>query len=217
LPLSQQAAGQLEEIETMLGDRDWDENTQDAWSYSWGNSKYSSKKVYNLLMGSSEVSPLFSWLWASCTLGKHKFFFWLLIRDRLNTRNLLRRKNMDIDDYSCVLCNGGHEETSFHLFFECSFSQSCWSSIPITWNLNLPSLGMVIDARSSFGNVIFREIFITACWVIWTSRNAVIFDNAQADINLWKRNFREELGQVCTKAKPSKQVLLNSWRDSFIV
>uniref|UniRef100_A0A0A8ZD98 Reverse transcriptase zinc-binding domain-containing protein n=1 Tax=Arundo donax TaxID=35708 RepID=A0A0A8ZD98_ARUDO len=32
-------------------------------------------------------------MWKSCAQGKHKFFFWLLLKDRLNTRNLLKRKN----------------------------------------------------------------------------------------------------------------------------
>lgn len=47
---------------------------------------------------------------------------------------------------------------------------------------------------------IFGEIFVTACWVIWTLRNDVIFDNGQISLNIWKRKFREELGLVCTKA-----------------
>jgi hypothetical protein len=76
-----------------------------------------SSAVKRPITSNSEASPLFFGLWASCNLGKHKFFFWLLIRDILNTTNLLRRKNMELDDYTCVLCNGGHEETSFHLFF----------------------------------------------------------------------------------------------------
>ena len=79
-----------------------------------------------------------------------------------------------------------------------TFSQSCWNAILIHWNMNLSPLDMIIEARSNFGNLIFREIFITTCWVIWTSRNAVIFYNAQVDINVWKRHFNEELGQVCT-------------------
>jgi hypothetical protein len=44
---------------------------------------------------------------AFSNLGKHKFFFWLLLRDMLNTRHLLRRKNMEFEDYrivvSCVI------------------------------------------------------------------------------------------------------------------
>ena len=161
------------------------------------------------------VSPLFSWLWVSNNLGKHKFFFWLLIRDRLNTRNLLRWKNRELEDYNCVLCNEGHEETSFHLFFECAFSKSCWNTIPIDWNLNLQPLDMVIEARTAFGSIIFREIFITACWIIWTTRNGVIFDSGQIDLSAWKRQFKNELGLVCHKAKPARQALLNQWRDSY--
>ena len=117
LPLSTQAAIQLEELLDLVHNINWDESANDSWIYFWGNSNYSSKKAYKLLIGTEQASPLFPWLWPSSNLGKHKFFFRLLLRDRLNTRNLLRRKNMHLDDYNCVLCNAGHEETSFHLFF----------------------------------------------------------------------------------------------------
>jgi hypothetical protein len=70
-----------------------------------------------------------------------------MIRDRLNTRNLLRRKNMHLEDYSYVLCNSGQEETSWHLFFECPFSQLCWDTIPIIWNLDLEPFDMVLEAK----------------------------------------------------------------------
>jgi hypothetical protein len=56
--------------------------------------------------------------------------------------------------------------------------------------VNLPHLDMVIDARTRFGSPIFREIFITACWISWTTRNTVIFYNGQIDINLWKQRFK---------------------------
>jgi hypothetical protein len=123
---------------------------------------------------------------------------------------------MALDDYSCVLCNTGCEETSFHLFFDCSFSQASWNSISIIWNRNLQPLDMIIEARTTFGNPVFREIFITACWTIWTTRNAFIFDNEHFSLPNWKRVFKEELGLVCTKAKPSRQPAFNLWRDSFI-
>ena len=134
----------------------------DIWSYCWGSPKFSSKKAYGALIGTTAASPLFKWLWASSNLGQHKFFFWLFLRDRLNTRNILRRKNMTLDCYNCVLCNLDCEETCFHLFFECPFSRDCWSTIPINWNLNLNPLDMILQAREDFGDAIFREIVITA-------------------------------------------------------
>jgi hypothetical protein len=63
---------------------------------------------------------------------------------------------------------------------------------------------MMLQARADFGSVIFREIIITAYWVIWNTRNKIIFDNGQRNLTLWKRQFREELGLVCTKAKSNK-------------
>jgi hypothetical protein len=122
----------------------------------------------------------------------------------LNTRNILKRKNMHLDDYNCVLSNLGCEETSFHLFFECPFSRDWWATIPIDWNLNLTPLDMVLQARADFKNAIFREIAITACWVIWNTRNYVVFDTGQINIHLWKRQFKEEFGLVCTKAKAAR-------------
>jgi hypothetical protein len=128
--------------------------------------------MYKILQGYTQASPLFKWLWGASNLSMHKFFFWLLLRDRLNTRNLLRRKNRFLEDYNCV-----QEETLFqtlfHLFFECPFSVSCWNSIGIHWNLNLQPLDMIISARQDFGSKIFREIIIIACWATWLVRNGV--------------------------------------------
>lgn len=215
LPLSQEAAAQLEHMQEYLENSNFSETDIDVWSYTWGTTKFSSKKTYTKLQDQSEASPLFTWLWGSSNLGKHKFFFWLLLWDRLSTHNLLRRKRMFLEDYSCVLCNSGMEETLLHLFFECPFSTTCWQSISIHWGLNLQPLDMVITARKQFGSNIFREILITACWTIWLVRNGIIFDNQQPSISNWKRRFKEELGLVCTKAKPARQQALNLWRDNL--
>jgi len=56
---------------------------------------------------------------------------WLLLKDRLNTGNLLRRKNKALEDYNCAICNRGTEETIFHLFFEFPFRSSCWNYLGI--------------------------------------------------------------------------------------
>jgi len=74
LPLSTQAAIQLEELLDLVHNINWDESDNDSWIYSWGNSNYTSKKAYKLLIGTEQASPLFPWLWASSNLGKHKFF-----------------------------------------------------------------------------------------------------------------------------------------------
>jgi hypothetical protein len=104
----------------------------------------------------------------------------------------LRRKNKHLDDYTCVLCTNGHEETSFHLFFECPFSVTVGAPL-------LQPLDMIIQARRDFGSHIFTEIFITT-WTIWNARNGFIFYNKATSLTSWRIAFKEELGLVCTKA-----------------
>jgi hypothetical protein len=48
-------------------------------------------------------------MWKGDNLGKHKFFFWLLLKDRLSTRNLLRRKNMHLTSYLLGILNANRK------------------------------------------------------------------------------------------------------------
>lgn len=92
-----------------------------------GSSLYSSSKAYKRLIGSIPVHPCYSWPWKSAVQHKHKTFFWLLIKDRLSTRGLLKRKNMELPSYNCVLCMPNTEESMEHIFLQCPFAQQCWN------------------------------------------------------------------------------------------
>jgi hypothetical protein len=214
LPLSSEALSQLSELQVLLLESNMDLDEKDIWHYSWG-CLFIPKKAYTAMRGNIPASPLFKWLWKSSNLGKHKFFFWLLIRDRLNTRNLLRRKNRVLQSYNCVLCDSGAEETLFHLFFDCSFSRDCWNALHIFWDDSLDRLDMIIEARRLFGHNIFREIVITACWIIWKTRNGIIFYHGDRNFNRWKCHFKDELGLVCINAKPDIKTPLSTWLQQF--
>src|SRR3954463_3586480 len=68
-------------------------------------------------------------LWKSSCQRKHKFFFWLLLLDRLNTRNLLKRKCFTLASYECVFHGCISEETILHLFWDSPFAKACWPEI----------------------------------------------------------------------------------------
>jgi hypothetical protein len=111
-------------------------NEADKWTYIWGNENYPSKKCYNHLLGPQTVHPTIKWLCNFHCQAKHKVFYWLLLHNRLNTRGLLRRKNMNLESYTCDLCILRKEEKLRHLFYRCSFAKQCWLQIGIsmpTW------------------------------------------------------------------------------------
>ena len=103
----------------------------DKWSDIWNSSLFSVKRAYKQLKGHLVLHPVYNWLWKSSCQNKHKVFFWLLIKDRLSTRELLRRKNMALPDYNCILCTGSVEESLSHLFLDCPFAIQSWTWINI--------------------------------------------------------------------------------------
>jgi hypothetical protein len=124
------------------------------------------KTGYQSIIGHTQALDPFQWLWKSRCQGKHKVFFWLL-NDRLNTRNLLRRKHFSIPSVNCVLCSHGMEETIKHLIFECEFAQMCWTSLHIIWDLALSPTEMVEYQKSQFYHNYYTEVVMLASWSIW--------------------------------------------------
>jgi hypothetical protein len=210
IPLSRVASGQLQVLNQLLQDFSVDQGNHDEWVYIW-NSIFSAKKAYISLKGVLPVSLMFNWMWKSCVPGKISFFLWLLLHDRLNTRNLLRRKRRILDDYSCVLCQTATEETLQHLFFLCPFSMQCWNFLGISWDSSLNITEMVLRARQSFGLIVFREISMVASWCIWLHRKSLIFDGGALSVGRWKQCFKEEFSLVLRRAKPSLNLELDSW------
>jgi hypothetical protein len=127
LPVSQQAFQEFEVFEQICtnatnivqgGDKD-------SWSYIWGTGQFSTKKAYNIMIEVRHTPEIFSWIWKSSCQAKNKFFFWLLLLDRLNTRNLLTIKNFTLPSYSCTTLQCNEEETLVHLFWTCPFVELC--------------------------------------------------------------------------------------------
>ncbi|KAF8695310.1 hypothetical protein HU200_037536 [Digitaria exilis] len=95
------------------------------------------------------------------------------------------------------------EETLLHLFLTCPFSLQCWQTIGIHWDSTLSVTEMVLQARQLFGLPSFREIVLIASWCIWTHRNSIIFDGAFVSLERRKSSFKDEIGLVLHRAKPS--------------
>jgi hypothetical protein len=109
---------------------------------------------------------VFKWLWKSKCQPKHKVFFWLLLKDRLNTRNILKRKNMQLDSFDCVICNSLLEETAGHLFLDCSFALACWDNIGIEVPLQSSIPEVISQFRRQLNSPFAMEAIILMNWAI---------------------------------------------------
>lgn len=191
-------------------------NTPDQWSYLCGSVLFSSTRSYKHLIAHHQIHVAFKWLWKSCCQNKRKFFFWLVLQDRLNTRALLKRKHMPLPDYQCVFCDSGIDEDIFHLLFHCPFSLACWSNLQLIIP-NSQDVGFIVESIKRQLHLPFSmEVLITMCWSIWSMRNDVIFRNIPHSVNRCKQVFKKEFALVILRAKAKYQPHIDLWLQSFV-
>ena len=123
LPLSVEA---MEECRLLEGTQNLPINNtaNDNWLWSPGKGNYSAKSFYTTMHAHMPADEPCKWIWESRSIMKIKVFAWLMLNDRLNTRDLLTRKNFYIESSICVLCDDEPNEYMKHLFFSCDFSQN---------------------------------------------------------------------------------------------
>ena len=130
------------------------------WSYIWGTNQFSASKAYLKLTGHRQIHPVYNWTWKSKCQMKHKVFFWLLLKHRLNTKDILQRKNMILDSYTCEMCILQERETVGHLFPGCNFAKACWGSIGVRYITTRNSLEILQDIKNQLQVPLFMEVII---------------------------------------------------------
>ena len=131
---------------------------KDIWVYEWGDS-FRSINYYNLRHAHMVVPSVYRWIWSSACIMKTKMFAWLLLSDRLNTRDMLKRRHWNVtEDTHCVLCAARAYEDRLHLFFGCNFSTRIWNYLQIDWSFHDDMHPASVKAKRNFGQPFFMEV-----------------------------------------------------------
>ena len=98
LPLSVQALEELNDLQTVIQEVTYDENRDDKWQPLCGID-FSARKYYEHIYGTLEAHPIFQQIHKSRCTPRVKFFVWLVLVDRLNTKTMLSRRHI----YMCMV------------------------------------------------------------------------------------------------------------------
>jgi hypothetical protein len=193
LPLSVEAFQEWQEATQIMNGIQLSEHQTDIRTFVWGP-KYTPSKYYKFLFARLPHDTALNAIWKSRAMPNLKVFIWSLFQDRLNTRDLMKRKNWHIDSgYNCAMCSQNTLETSQHLFFQCEFAQLCWNLLDIHWDFSRPFALNYTVTKASFAGPCFFEIIACATWNIWKVRNDLIFNNVPADFDRWRVCFQSDL------------------------
>jgi hypothetical protein len=162
--LSHQAEIELNQLRDQLGDYYFDADVPNQWQPLW-NGDYTAKKFYNHIYDELEAHHIFHIIWRSNCMSRIKFFTWLILVDRLNTKTMLTRRHIrQRDDDLCIMCALGEDEIVDHLFFNCPFAAQCWDKLDIIWDLSLDMEDRVAQPRQASGWAFFTEVVMIATW-----------------------------------------------------
>jgi hypothetical protein len=210
LPLSSRAYDEFLLPQGWLDNVSLQQLGSDTWSCARGD--YRAHAFYGSLYDHVVVDPRFQWIWKSKCIMKIKMFSWLMLSDRLNTKDLLQRRHWIVNnDYCCVLCPRNYHEDRDHLFFNCTFSSRVWIYLQIQWGTSGNMVQTAEIARRRFRHFFFTEVVALACWHIWKIRNAKVFENVQLRFAFWCRNFVEDLSLHAHRFKADKKDQILKW------
>lgn len=173
-----------------------------SWIWRWNtNRRFSCSSSYKYMHDRGYRCRYQKVLWKLKVPTKVRIFFWLLLWDRLMTREILLIRGCSIAN-ACVLCNGGTLETRDHLFKGCTYSNSFWTRLLAQFNLPRPMEESVelawFDNQESLdaqARVRWDLVWVAGTWALWKERNRWIFNetaktvpvinNAVEEIHLW--------------------------------
>jgi len=119
---------------------------EDKITWKWTpDGSYTAKSAYEVQFKGSYCSFKPNAIWRAHAEGKHKFFTWLLVQEKLLTTYKLLARNWNCNP-TCTLCNL-QQETSEHLCLHCPFAVQVWNLV-IAWsgsNISVPSQEATIE------------------------------------------------------------------------
>jgi hypothetical protein len=217
-PMSPQAFEEFQEMELNLLNVHCDPMVSDVWSTIWKDGVYSSRLYYQYCFKDIVASKIYSAIWSSKVMLRIKVFAWLLVSDRLNTRDMIRRRHWNVtnNQFHCVLCPTHLTEDWMHLFFDCNFSIRIWCYLQIQWEPGDTFEEIFFAAKRKFQKPFFSEVVILALWHIWKQRNEAIFQGIMPTFRGWRRRFIHDATMHVHRVKAKHSDSFSRWIESLL-
>jgi hypothetical protein len=132
-------------------------------------------KLSATCMSGAVTAPFAGFVWQSFSPSWVKFFMWLLVQSRIQSRaSLLAKHIIRLDEASCQICSAPSEDTS-HIVLGCPFAQRLWRYFRarVAEDANVRQLHALAGAIAGATASTFTAL---CCWNLWKHRNGVVFN-----------------------------------------
>lgn len=213
--LSSVASAELATLTDLLGDVVLTDDT-DARRCPWEDaaSKLSSSALYKTVTASEVECVYYKFIWENCAPPKVKFFGWLLVQNRIQTKeNLLKKHCLDND--TCEVCVTGAVESAAHLIAGCPFSSGFWRHLDIVIAEDDVANLWSVQPPAQLPAAHFNTFLLLCCWRLWKHRHDVAFRSLSPCYNRLFARCREDAELwACRLPHRDKNVAL-AWASMF--
>ena len=137
---------------------------------------YSVKSLYNVVNFRGVLPKNTPAVWNIKIPARIHIFLWLLVNNKLFTRDNLR-KSQEVSDPTCVFCS--EHESCFHLFSACVVAVEFWKAIctltGVREDINMMSISSYWLRGDKFAAI--NTVHAAGLWAIWKTRNDMVFNN----------------------------------------
>lgn len=152
-----------------------EEEDEMVWQFN-SSGVCSSQSLYKIINFRGIKTVHVSAVWSIKIPPRVHFFLWLLIHNRVLTRdNLAKRRK--VEDESCLFCS--EKESVNHLFFDCVVAKQCWlvisEIIGIHVGGNIVEIGKLWLRDKKFG--VINMVTSAVLWSIWKPRDDLCFQH----------------------------------------
>ena len=154
-----------------------------AWSAS-AQGNFDLRSAYKIAMGELHDDEFpGKWIWKTDILPRIKTFVWQCYHNSIGVKECLVGRGMLGDDL-CPLC-GRFPETIIHALRDCKSVKPMWIQLGVRWadrRFWTEELREWLELNGNKGSCRvsclspWRTTFLFAIWLIWKSRNQVVFN-----------------------------------------
>lgn len=176
-------------------DRFWGDGSQNFSAKTVSKSLEEKRRLENQL-GVTEFPVHRVWK-ARFVPPKVAFFTWTLLRGRVLTIDKLRKRGMPLIN-RCCFCKR-EEESSTHLFVECSHTQGVWEFFwKSLYGIGIIGLSLIERLKqvggldlSHIGRLYSEVVFHALVWQIWLERNRRMFEGKERPFHQMINDVKE--------------------------
>jgi hypothetical protein len=183
------------------------------WKHT-NNGDLNLKEAYLFKTQSWQELPWAKYIWSIELPPSRSFLVWRLFHDKIPTDDHLKSRGCYVPSM-CNLCSN-HEETSFHLFFECWFAIRLWSWLAGCLNLtlqftNMEDMWKLCELNwSPQSKTTLAAAIVNLLNTIWFARNQLRFSDK---LITWRTAISMIIASTSLTGNNTSKSSTNSMRD----